>query len=92
MEGLIEEGKHIMQEDAEPEVTDAGLICAAQKVEHYEIAGYGCLKTWAETLNEKEIVKLLEETLKEEKETDKKLTELAEETINVEAMAGAEEE
>jgi ferritin-like metal-binding protein YciE len=92
MEGLIEEGKHIMEEDAEPEVTDAGLICAAQKVEHYEIAGYGCLKTWAETLDEKEIVKLLEKTLNEEKETDKKLTELAEETINIEAMAGVEEE
>src|SRR6202012_2633526 len=82
---LLEEGKELMQEDAEDEVMDAGLIAAAQRVEHYEIAGYGCVRTYAQLLGDDEAVSLLEETLKEEKETDAKLTELAE-NINVEAL------
>jgi len=93
MEGLIAEGKEIMEEDdLEGEVLDAGLISAAQRVEHYEIAAYGCVRTYANILGEEEAVSLLEQTLEEEKETDQKLTELAE-TINIEASEeGAEEE
>ena len=89
MEGLIEEGKEMMQEDMEPEVLDAALISAAQKVEHYEIASYGTVRTYANLLGEKEHVRLLQETLNEEGETDKQLTRLAESQINVEAMVGA---
>jgi ferritin-like metal-binding protein YciE len=85
MEGLIEEGKTLMEEDAEAPVCDAGLIAAAQKVEHYEIAAYGTLKTWAEMLGYTDAVARLEETLNEEKETDQLLTELAESEINIEA-------
>ena len=84
MEGLLEEGKEWMEEDAEPEVMDAGLIAAAQHVEHYEIAGYGCVRTYAELLGYEKSVKLLQQTLDEEKDTDKKLSEFAD-TINVEA-------
>src|SRR3954470_13045506 len=84
MEGLIEEGKEMMEEDAEPEVMDAGLIAAAQRVEHYEIAGYGCVRTYAELLGESKAAKLLQQTLNEEGDTDKKLTQLAQQ-INVEA-------
>lgn len=91
MEGLIEEGKELLEEDAEPEVLDAGLIAAAQRVEHYEIAGYGCVRTYAELLGEDEARDLLQETLDEEAETDKKLTELAEQ-INVEAENPASDE
>jgi len=75
-----------MDEDAEPEVLDAGLIAAAQRVEHYEIAGYGCARTYAQLLGLKEVASSLQQTLNEEKETDQKLTELAE-SINVEAKA-----
>jgi ferritin-like metal-binding protein YciE len=89
MEGLIEEGKELMNEKAEPEVLDAGLIAAAQKVEHYEIAGYGTVRTYAQTLGLDKAAKLLQQTLDEEAETDRKLTELAEASINLEA---AEEE
>ena len=85
MEGLIEEGKELMQEDAEPEVLDAGLIGAAQRVEHYEMAGYGCVRTYARVLGDEEAAELLQQTLGEEEETDKKLTEIAESSINVEA-------
>jgi ferritin-like metal-binding protein YciE len=85
MEGLIDEGNEMIEEDPEPEELDAGLIGAAQRVEHYEIAGYGCVRTYAKLLGESEAVAILEETLNEEKETDNKLTKLAE-TINVEAM------
>jgi ferritin-like metal-binding protein YciE len=85
MEGLIEEGKELMQEDAEPEVLDAGLICAAQKVEHYEMAGYGCVRTYARVLGDEEAAELLQQTLQEEEETDKKLTDLAESSINLQA-------
>ncbi len=87
MEGLVEEGKEMIEEEElEGEVLDAGLISAAQRVEHYEIAAYGCVRTYATLLDEKEAAELLEETLNEEKETDQKLTALAEK-INVEAEA-----
>jgi|SRR5215207_3488871 len=85
MEGLLEEGKELIQERPEPEVLDAGLIAAAQRVEHYEIAGYGTVRTYARQLGEEEHASLLQETLDEEGETDKKLTALAESSINIEA-------
>ncbi len=87
MEGLLEEGEELMEEDASPEVLDAGLIAAAQKVEHYEIASYGTVRTYAELLGDQEAAQLLQETLDEEDETDKKLTELAS-NINLEAVHG----
>jgi ferritin-like metal-binding protein YciE len=87
MEGLIEEGSEIMEEDATPEVMDAMLIAAAQKVEHYEIATYGTLVTWARQLEMEDAADLLQQTLDEEKDTDMKLTELAETGINAEAEA-----
>jgi ferritin-like metal-binding protein YciE len=74
MEGLLEKGKDVMEEDAEPEVMDAGPIAAAQHVEHYEIAGYGCVRTYAELLGLTKATSLLQKTLEEEKETDEKLT------------------
>jgi len=89
MEGLIEEGKEMMQEEMEPEVMDAALIAAAQRVEHYEIAGYGTVRTYAQILGEDKHAKLLQQTLDEEGNTDKKLTQLAESSINVEAAVGA---
>jgi ferritin-like metal-binding protein YciE len=85
MEGLIEEGSELISEDAAESVRDAGLIGAAQRVEHYEIAGYGTARTFAELLGHSEIAELLEETLDEEKETDENLTELATSAVNVEA-------
>jgi ferritin-like metal-binding protein YciE len=88
MEGLIEEGSELMKEDADPEVMDAGLIAAAQKVEHYEIASYGTARTYANLLGFNKAAQTLQQTLDEEGQTDKKLTQIAE-TINVEAMAGA---
>jgi ferritin-like metal-binding protein YciE len=91
MEGLIKEGKEIMDETEESAELDAGLISAAQHVEHYEIAGYGCVRTYAKLLGESRAVALLEKTLQEEKETDVKLTELAEQ-INLEALETVEEE
>jgi len=87
MEGLIEEGKEIMEEGLEPDVLDAALICAAQKVEHYEIAGYGCARTFAQQLGHDEVANLLQETLDEEGNADKKLTEIAESVVNQEADA-----
>ena len=87
MEGLIEEGKEIMQEDLEESALDAGLIGAAQKVEHYEIAAYGTARTHAEMLGYTKAAKLLQQTLDEEGATDKKLTQLAESIINVEAAS-----
>jgi ferritin-like metal-binding protein YciE len=89
MEGLIEEGSEITKEDFEDSVMDAGLIGAAQRVEHYEIAAYGTARALAETLGEDEHVALLEATLSEEKETDEKLTELAQQ-INQEAQIGSD--
>ncbi|MEX2559370.1 MAG: ferritin-like domain-containing protein [Pirellulales bacterium] len=85
MEGLIEEGKKLMEEDAEPPVGDAALIAAAQKVEHYEIAGYGTVRTFANLLGYADAEELLQQTLDEEKQTDERLTELAESEINVQA-------
>jgi ferritin-like metal-binding protein YciE len=85
MEGLIEEGSELMEEKAEPEVKDAALIAAAQKVEHYEIATYGTLVTWARQLGFEEAANLLQETLDEEKDTDMKLTQMAETEINAAA-------
>ena len=76
-----------MEEDAEPDVLDAGLIAAAQRVEHYEMAGYGTVRTYAKLLGEDQAAKLLQQTLDEEGETDKKLTELAESNINLEAAS-----
>src|SRR5688572_13157212 len=87
MAGLIEEGKKILEEDAEPSVKDAGIIAAAQKVEHYEIASYGCLCTYAEMLGYEQVHDLLGQNLDEEETTDEKLTVLAENLINVEAEA-----
>ena len=89
MEGLLEEGKEVMQEDMDDETRDAALIAAAQRVEHYEMAGYGTVRTYANLLGEKEAARLLQQTLDEEGMTDKKLTQLAE-SINVEAMEEAE--
>jgi ferritin-like metal-binding protein YciE len=85
MQGILSEGKKIMQDEGfEGEVLDAGLISAAQRVEHYEIASYGCARSYANLLGDTEAASLLEATLEEEKQTDQKLTELSE-TINVEA-------
>jgi ferritin-like metal-binding protein YciE len=84
MQGLVSEGSEVIDEDFEGEVKDAGLISAAQRVEHYEIAAYGTVRTYATLLGEENAVTLLEKTLAEEKETDQKLTELAE-GINAEA-------
>jgi ferritin-like metal-binding protein YciE len=88
MEGLLEEGKELLGEDAEPEVLDAGIIASAQHVEHYEIAGYGTAAEYARVLGEAEAEKLLRQTLAEEKEADQKLTKLARSGINVEAEVG----
>jgi len=78
MEGLIKEGKETISEKASPEVKDVGLIAAAQRVEHYEIAGYGCVRTYAKILGHKEASQTLQTTLDEETATDKKLTAAAE--------------
>jgi ferritin-like metal-binding protein YciE len=86
MEGLIKEGEEMMNERANSDVLDAGLIAAAQRVEHYEIAGYGCVRTYADMLGKDEHAKLLQQTLDEEGQTDKKLTSMAEKVINLDAM------
>jgi len=91
MQGLVSEGSEVIKEDFENEVKDAGLIAAAQRVEHYEIAAYGTVRTYANILEEREAVSLLEKTLEEEKETDQKLTELAE-GINAQAAGSGSEE
>lgn len=88
MKGLVEEGSEMVKEDAEPEVRDAGLISAAQRVEHYEMAGYGCVRTYAQLLGDKKAATLLQRTLDEEGAADKKLTQLAE-RINVVAESPA---
>jgi ferritin-like metal-binding protein YciE len=86
MEGLLKEGEDFMKEDASNEVMDAGLIASAQRVEHYEIAGYGTACTYAKTLGHTEALNLLKENLAEEKKTDEKLTDLAESSINKKAQ------
>jgi ferritin-like metal-binding protein YciE len=91
MQGLIEEGSEMIEEGAGPEELDAGLISAAQRVEHYEMAGYGCVSTYAKLLGQNDAMSLLRLTLEEEKATDKKLTELAS-SINLEAAKSGEEE
>jgi ferritin-like metal-binding protein YciE len=85
MEGLIEEGKEMMSEDMDDDTMDAALISVAQKVEHYEIASYGTIRTWAQQLGDDQTARVLQQTLDEEGKTDKLLTELAENVINVEA-------
>ncbi len=87
MKGLIEEASEILEEDATDEVLDAGIIAAAQKVEHYEIASYGTVRTWARLCGEDKAADLLQETLDEEGEADEKLTSLAESVVNPEAQA-----
>jgi ferritin-like metal-binding protein YciE len=91
MVGLLEEGKELMEEDALEHIKDLGLIAGAQKVEHYEIATYGCLRTWAEMLDESNAVKLLQKTLDEEAAADEKLTEIAR-SIKPEAIDDEDEE
>ena len=92
MKGLIEEGSEMLGEDGEESVIDAGLIGAAQRVEHYEIAAYGTVRTFANLLGEEEAGDLLQQTLDEEGETDKHLSELAEAIVNAEALSQNEEE
>ena len=91
MKGLVEEGSEILEEEGEESVLDAGIIAAAQKVEHYEIASYGTVRTFAELLGQKEAVKLLQQTLDEEGAADEKLNELAEEIVNPAALLETEE-
>jgi ferritin-like metal-binding protein YciE len=87
IEGIIEEGKEIMEEYADTPALDAGLLAAAQAVEHYEISRYGTLKAWAAKLDLKDAVKLLDQTLSEEKKTDETLTKIAEKAVNYQAAA-----
>jgi ferritin-like metal-binding protein YciE len=86
MEGLIEEGEEVMKDAEDDDVRDAGMIAAAQRVEHYEIAAYGTARTYARTLGNEDAARLLQQTLDEEGETDKKLTQLAESRVNRSAM------
>ncbi len=87
MEGLIKEGKELLKEDADADVKDAMLIAAAQKVEHYEIASYGTVCTWCETLGEHEALELLKQNIDQEESADLKLTRLAKGEINADAVA-----
>ena len=86
MEGIIKEGDELLKEDAEPEVLDAGMIAAAQRVEHYEIAAYGTVRTYAQLLSRSNWAQLLEQTLNEEKQTDELLNSIAS-RVNIEAKA-----
>jgi ferritin-like metal-binding protein YciE len=90
MKGLVEEGSEILDKDGEESVLDAGIIAAAQKVEHYEIASYGTVRTFADLLNQTEASKLLQETLDEEGEANEKLNDLAEGIVNSEALMQGE--
>jgi ferritin-like metal-binding protein YciE len=90
MKGLIEEGSEILKEDGEDTVLDAGIIVAAQKVEHYEIASYGSVRTFANLLNQDEPARLLQSTLDEESETNEILNQLAESIVNPEAVSETE--
>lgn len=85
MEGLIAEGEETIKEDMDPEVLDAALICAAQRVEHYEMAGYGCARTFAEMLGFADVAQLLSDTLEEEAAADQMLTEIAMSQVNLAA-------
>ena len=86
MEGLLKEGSEMMAEKGDSDVIDAGMIAAAQRVEHYEIAGYGCVRTYARMLGRENDQRLIQQTLDEEGETDKSLTALAERVINIDAQ------
>ena len=90
MKGLVEEGSEILDEDGEESVLDAGIIAAAQKVEHYEIASYGTVRTFAELLKQTQATRLLEETLDEESEANEKLSALAEGIVNPKALMEGE--
>jgi ferritin-like metal-binding protein YciE len=90
MKGLIEEGSEILEEDGEESVLDAGIIVAAQKVEHYEIAGYGSVRTFAHLLGKDKSAELLQSTLDEESETNEILNKLAESVVNPEALMESE--
>ena len=92
MEGLIQEGKDLINGDGASSVRDAALIASAQRVEHYEMASYGCVRTYARLLGDEESANLLQMTLDEEADADEKLTELAESSINVEAMESVSQE
>jgi ferritin-like metal-binding protein YciE len=92
MKGLIEEGSEMLEEEGDESVIDAGLIGAAQRVEHYEIASYGTVRTFANLLGEEDAAELLQQTLDEEGETDKELSELAEGIVNEEALTEDGEE
>ncbi len=92
MEGIIQEGKTMMQELDKSDTLDAALIAAAQKVEHYEIASYGTVRTYAQQLNLKNAANLLQETLEEESAANEKLNDLAINQVNVEAMSGSKDE
>jgi ferritin-like metal-binding protein YciE len=87
MEGLIAEGKEMIDMDGEDEIRDAGLVACAQRVEHYEIAGYGCVRSYAKLLNDTDGEQLLQQTLNEEADTDKKLTKLADQILNRQAAS-----
>jgi ferritin-like metal-binding protein YciE len=87
MKGLIEEGSEMLEQEGDESVIDAGLIAAAQRVEHYEIAAYGTVRTFADLLGEDDAVELLQQTLDEEGETDKQLSELAEGIVNEKALS-----
>ena len=89
MEGLIDEGNDLLSEKGLEAVRDAGLIAAAQRVEHYEIAAYGCAVTFAQLLGQQEIATLLQQTLSEEKAADEKLSQIAEQEVNSQAMSAA---
>lgn len=89
MKGILEEGEDLAGENGDPAAIDAGIIGSAQKVEHYEIASYGSLCTWAEMMGHQRELQLLRQTLQEEKEADQKLTQLAQRLINVDAVRAA---
>lgn len=88
MKGLIEEGSEILEEEGDPDVKDAAMIAAAQRIEHYEIAAYGTVRTYADQLGLRDHVELLQRTLDEEGNTDKRLTQLAESRVNRDAEVG----
>jgi ferritin-like metal-binding protein YciE len=87
IDGLVSDGNDIIKADGDPAVRDAGLIAAAQRVEHYEIAGYGCARTYASQLGHRDHAEMLQQILEEEAATDKKLTQLAENRINLQAAS-----
>jgi ferritin-like metal-binding protein YciE len=90
LEGILDEAQdYLKKDDADPATRDAALIASAQKVEHYEIACYGTVRTYADLLGHREAARLLEQTLDEEKQTDKSLTQIAERVVNIDAARGA---